>query len=383
MIYDALAWLSLATGLAWLALLLVPWRPWSTAERLMATVSNGPADLSEVTVLIPARDEANHIAATVAAVRAQGVGHRIIVIDDQSTDGTAEAARCAGAEVITGQPLAAGWTGKLWALEQGRRQVVSPLILQLDADIELRPGVIPALLKRHASGYGLVSVMAMLPAISPIQKLLLPAYVWFFMLLYPFRLANGPSPRFAAAAGGCLLIQTDVLATLGGYEAIRGRVIDDCALAAAAKRRGARTWIGLSEQVISHRTCQTVAHVRDLVARTGFTQLGHSTMALVALTAVMLWLFWLPLAALYVGPTLSWTVFPWAAVAGAAAWLAMVLAYAPLLAFYGLSPAWGLVLPITAALYLWMTWVSAWRHWRGRGAQWKGRTYGTDTANDA
>jgi hypothetical protein len=160
------------------------------------------------------------------------------------------------------------------------------------------------------------------------------------MLLYPFRLANGPSPRSAAAAGGCLLIQSQVLTKLGGYQAIRGRVIDDCALAAAVKRRGARTWIGLSREVISRRNCHGVTQVRDLVARTAFTQLGHSTALLLALTA-------------------------------------------PLLAFYGLSSLWGLTLPIIAALYLWMTWLSAWRHWRGRGAQWKGRTYGTDATNDA
>ncbi len=383
MLFDSLSWLALAAACSWIALLLVPWRPWSTSEHLVVTSPTGPADLSEVTVLIPARDEASHIAATVAAVRAQGVGHRIIVIDDQSRDGTAEAARHAGAEVIAGQPLAAGWTGKLWALEQGRRQVVSPLILQLDADIELRPGVISALIKRQAAGYGMVSVMAMLPAVATIQKLLLPAYVWFFMLLYPFRLANGPSPRFAAAAGGCLLIQSRVLAKLGGYEAIRGRVIDDCALAAAVKRRGARTWIGLSRDVISRRNCQGVPQVRDLVARTAFTQLGHSTALLLVLTAVMLVLFWLPLVLLYFAPAASWTAFPWSALVGATAWLAMVMAYAPLLAFYGLSSLWGLTLPIIAALYLWMTWVSAWRHWRGRGAQWKGRTYGTDATNDA
>lgn len=369
-------WFSAATGLAaalWLALLLAPWRPWSTRDRVAARATVSPGDLSMLTVLIPARDEAAHIRATVEAVQAQGIGHRIMVIDDQSSDGTGDQARAAGAEVIRGEPPPPGWTGKLWALEQGRRQVETPLILQLDADIELAPGLLTVLLSRQAGGRALVSVMALLPTDTFVQRLLLPAYVWFFMLLYPFRLANGAGRRFAAAAGGCLLIQSQALAQLGGYAAIRGAVIDDCALAAAVKRQGGRIWIGLSRDVISRRGCRTLGQIRDLVARTAYTQLGHSTALLLALTVLMAWLFWLPLLALPVTGS--------AALAGLVAWLAAALAYLPLLRFYRLSPLWGLTLPVIAGLYLWMSWVSAWRHWRGRGAQWKGRHYAPPSAD--
>ncbi len=365
------AWLQpalVAAAMVWLSLLLVPWRPWSVRERLIARPDQRAADLSELTVLIPARDEARHIAATVTAARAQGAGHRIVVIDDQSSDDTAELARAAGAEVLSGSAPPSGWTGKLWALEQSRQSVATPAILQLDADIELGPGVLPALLAKRREGHALVSLMALLPSGNLVQKLLLPAYVWFFMLLYPFRLANGPSPRFAAAAGGCLMVDTAVLAGIGGYGAIRGAVIDDCSLAAAIKRAGGRTWIGLSRETVSRRGCRTLAQVRDLVARTAYTQLRHSTAALVAVSLLMLWLFWLPPAALAMGGG--------TAVFATAAWLAPALAYVPLLRFYRLSPLWALALPLIAALYLWMSWVSAWRHWRGRGAQWKGRHYG-------
>ncbi|HBK55881.1 MAG TPA: glycosyl transferase [Xanthomonadales bacterium] len=370
MTVDWLVGTGLAALLAWVVLLALPWRPWSPGEPLQARPSDGPVDLSDLTVLIPARDEAELIATTVAAVRSQGVGHRILVIDDGSSDGTADFARAAGAEVIEAVPLATGWTGKLWALEQGRRQVVSPLILQLDADIELRPGVLPALVERFSEGLGLASIMAVLPTRTLVQRLLLPAYVWFFMLLYPFRLANGTATRSSAAAGGCLLVRADALQAIGGYRAIRHAVIDDCALAAAIKRAGHRTWIGLSRDVISRRACTTIAEVRDLVARTAYIQLRRSPMLLVACTLAMAWLFLLPPLLPLIDPTA-----PLHLTVAIGVGVAMVFGYGPLLNFYRLSPLWALALPVTAGLYLWMTWVSAWRHWRGHGAQWKGRRY--------
>lgn len=358
--------LAILAAIAWLGLLALPWRPWDTRERLDS--KPGEHDLSAVTVLIPARNEADHIAETVAAVRAQGPGLRIWVIDDQSEDDTAARARAAGAEVLTGHPPPPpGWSGKLWALEQARRRVPTSLILQLDADITLRPGVLPALLDLREQGYSVASAMALLPAGNVVQRLLLPAYVWFFKLLYPFELANSRSRRHAAAAGGCLLIDRHLLADFGGYRSIARELIDDCALAAQAKRRGSRTWVGLSHDVISRRDCSRLGQVRDLVARTAYTQLRHSPGWLLAVTALMLVLFWVP--------PLAWLGGVGAGIAGAVAWVASMAAYVPLLRFYRLSPLWALGLPITALLYLWMCWVSAWRHWWGRGAEWKGRRY--------
>lgn len=357
--------LAALAAIAWLGLLALPWRPWDTRERLEP--KPGEHDLSAVTVLIPARNEADHVAETVAAVRAQGPGLRIWVIDDQSEDDTAARARAAGAEVLTGHPPPPGWSGKLWALEEARRRVRTSLILQLDADITLEPGVLPALLDLREQGYSVASAMALLPTGNPVQRLLLPAYVWFFKLLYPFSLANSHRRGHAAAAGGCLLIDRHLLDNLGGYRSIAGALIDDCALAAEVKRRGSRTWVGLSHEVISRRDCSRLGQVRDLVARTAYTQLGHSPAWLLAATTLMLVLFW--------APPLAWFGGPGARIAGTLALIASMAAYTPMLRYYRLSALWVLGLPITALLYLWMCWVSAWRHWSGGGAEWKGRRY--------
>lgn len=364
---EYLVWLS---ALIWLIILLLPWRPWSTRERLEPSEDTPTdADLSGITVLIPARNEARHIADTVAAVRQQGRGHRITVIDDQSDDGTAEIARQAGADVINGTPLPNGWTGKLWALQQGLERVETPYILQLDADITLQPGILAALLdKLHSEQRSLVSVMALLPVQRFWQRWLLPAYVWFFKMLYPFALANGSRRYFAAAAGGCILLRTGVLRNIGGYQAIRGAVIDDCSLAAAIKRDGHSIWLGLSRSVISRRASSSLSDVADLVSRTAFTQLRHSITLLLLVSGLLILVFWMPLAGLMI-PDIS------ARSAGLLSLLIMTGCYLPLMRFYRL-PVWsGLLLPAIASLYLGMTWLSAWRHWRGCGAGWKGRHY--------
>ncbi|MEJ2761734.1 MAG: glycosyltransferase, partial [Gammaproteobacteria bacterium] len=218
------AWFALPGCLIWIAILVLPWRPWSARESLDGDTSL-PDDLDDVTVLIPARNEQDCIARTLRSVAAQGRGHRIILIDDQATDATvAEAAglNLAGLRILPGQTLPPGWTGKLWALEQGRREAATDYLLLLDADIELLPGTLPALrAKLRSEGRQLVSLMAFLRMQNFWEKLLMPAFIYFFKLLYPFHLSNSGSRFTAAAAGGCILIESRALAAAGGFAAIR------------------------------------------------------------------------------------------------------------------------------------------------------------------
>jgi hopene-associated glycosyltransferase HpnB len=366
-------WLALPGLGIWAAVLLVPWRPWSTREALDAVRHDRNGDLASVTVLIPARDEAETIAQTIRAAAAQGKNHSIVVIDDQSADGTAARANTAGAEhliIVPGEPLPPGWTGKLWALEQGRMHAKTPHLLLLDADIELLPGTIAALLDKSVNGnFALVSLMARLRMENVWEKMLMPAFIFFFKLLYPFRLANSASPYVAAAAGGCILIRSAILEEIGGFGALRNELIDDCSLARHVKNAGHRTWIGLTHSAISRRRYQRLRSIWTMVARTAYTQLRHSFGLLVLCTALMLAAFVLPVLALLQqdGHTLA---------AGAAAILLMFASYMPTLRFYELGWWWAAPMPVAGALFLLMTWSSAWRHWRGTGAVWKERSYG-------
>ena len=303
MLWSGLA----AAGAAlWLCVLLLPWQPWRVRERLEPKPGHDAADISleDVTVLIPARDEAAVIGETLAALGRQGRGLRVVLVDDRSGDDTAEVVRQTAPATLTldvhaGASLAEGWTGKLWALEQGRQRIGTPLILLLDADITLRPGMIQALIaKKEASGAALVSVMAALRMRGGWEKLLLPAFIYFFRLLYPFHLSNGPGRRVAAAAGGCVLVETTVLAQIGGFGAIRGALIDDCALARAVKNAGHRTWIGVSRGAESHRDYPTLGVVWRMVARTAYTQLRYSPVLLLLCTLLMALMFWAPLIGL-------------------------------------------------------------------------------------
>jgi len=367
---DPLVLPACAALLAWAVLALLPARPWACGERLDSPPApDRTVDLSDITVVIPARDEAASIGNTLAALAAQGRGHRVLVIDDQSTDATAAIAAGHGAEVISGQSPPPGWTGKLWALEQGRQRLRTPLLLQLDADIELQPGVLAALRERlYRQDLDLVSIMALLPTVGWWQRLVLPAYVWFFKLLYPFALANGPRRAFAAAAGGLILLRRQCLERIGGYRRVGGAVIDDCALAAACKRAGGRLWLGLSREVISRRQAGRPGQLLDLVARTAYTQLRHSPALVLVVSVLLLVMFWAPpLAVVFGTPAARWT--------GLAAWLLLATLYQPLLAFYRLNRLWGVLLPVTALFYLCAIQVSAWRGLNGSGVQWKNRHY--------
>lgn len=363
--------LALAPFFLWGGILLLPWRPWATREYLNASDVVGPEPLPDITVLIPARNEAEVIGRTLEGIRAQGPGMGIIVVDDQSTDQTTrEAMAWDGVRVIPGEPLPPQWSGKVWALEQGLRHVRSGWVLLLDADIVLAPGILQALL-HHARTHDVdfLSLMARLRMTHFWEKWLMPAFVYFFKLLYPFALANSPPSKVAAAAGGCILVRTDALRTSGGFSPIKDALIDDCALARQIKRAGFRTWTGLSHSVQSLRPYQGLKDIAHMVARTAFYQLHHSTMLLFLLTAMMILMFWVPMAGL---------AFPsvWPKLIALSALGIMMITYVPTLRFYGLSMGWALSLPLIGGLYLLMTWMSAIQFWQGTGARWKGRAYG-------
>lgn len=356
----------------WLIILMLPWRPWSTRERLESGPSSQPADLKGITVLIPARNEADGIARTLAALQRQGPGLEIVVIDDTSEDDTAGVARAAGPEgtrVIEGTALPDGWTGKLWALEQGLTEVRTKYTLLLDADIEVGDGIIARMLEfLQTRDVKMVSLMATLSMAGLWEKLLMPSFIYFFKLLYPFHLANSPSSRVAAAAGGTVLIETSVLREIGGFAALRDELIDDCALAAKVKAAGHGAWVGLSHSVVSHRRYSTLRSIWNMVARTAYTQLQYSPAILFGCVLALLWTFILPLAGLFAPD-------PTARAAAIVAGITAAVTYLPTLIYYRRSPAWALLLPLIGALYLAMTVDSARRYSKGIRSEWRGRVY--------
>ncbi len=335
-----------------------------------------PAAWPAVAVLVPARDEEETIGDTVRSVLAQDYPGplRLLVVDDRSADDTAVAARAAAAgdarfALLSGRPRPPGWTGKLWALQQGAealRDDPAPFALLTDADIRHAPDSLRSLVKRALSG-GLVlaSLMVRLRCESRAERWLIPAFVFFFGMLFPFRWVRNPAARTAAAAGGCVLLDRAAFAAAGGFAAIRGAVIDDCALARLMKARGP-IWLGLTHRAQSLRPYPRFADVRRMVARTAYAQLGYSP-ALLAGTVAGLALVYLapPFLALFAEDGA-------ARLAGALAWAAMALAYAPTLRRFGLSPLRAAALPAVAAAYLLFTLASASAERRGRGGMWKG-----------
>jgi len=366
--------LAIAGACVWAVILLLPWRPWAVSEVLDAPQGGIKEDLGDITVLIPARNEAAVIQKTLSGVKAQGQDLQVVIVDDRSTDETGLKARNAGLpglRIITGRPPPEGWTGKLWALEQGLSHVHTPVVLLLDADIALKPGILQALgRKMRTEDLHLVSLMASLRMAHFYEKLFMPAFIYFFKMLYPFRLSNSPASRVAAAAGGCILVKKEALLSSGGFRAVRRELIDDCALAGQMKRAGGRTWIGLSHSVESVRAYDGLRDIWDMVARTAFHQLRYSLVRLMGCTGAMIMVFWFPPAGLFGCSTLSKLL-------SAGALGAMILSYLPTLWFYKKSPAWAVLLPVIAAGYLAMTWASAVRFWLGKGAVWKGRRYGS------
>ena len=365
--------LSALALLGWIVLLFLPWQPWRNRE-LIAARADRDHDLNDISVLIPARTEAASLPHSLRALGAQGRGLDVLVVDDGSSDGTAEAASMNGARVIAARPLPEGWSGKVWAQAEGAGHLQRPLLLLLDADIQLAPGMLATLRARlEEERLDLVSVMASLPVRGHWERLLAPAFIYCFKLLYPFALSNRPDSAVAAAAGGCILLRRDALDAIGGFRALADALIDDCTLARLIKRHGGRLWIGQSLDVTSLRGYPRLRDVWDTVARTAYTQLERSASKLVLASALLGLMFAVPLASLAVGA-------PLAKLFGALAMLAMTVSYLPTVLLYAVPVGWVLTLPVAAALYLLMTWSSALRHLRGETARWRGRRYGDGAA---
>jgi hopene-associated glycosyltransferase HpnB len=323
----------------------------------------------------------------------------VLLVDDQSSDGTADVATvlARGDETRTGMaPLRVvagtrppdGWAGKVWAMEQGRRAAgQAAYLLFTDADIAYRPGTLTALVRAaEADDRALVSQMALLRADTFWERLLVPAFVYFFAQLYPFRRVNRPGGRTAAAAGGCMLVRGAVLEAAGGFGPIGGARIDDVALGRLLKRRPARCWLGLTTSVASLRPYPSLSGLWDMISRSAFTQLRYSLSLLAGTVVGLLWLYALPPAAALAG--LAWlaaggpgsgtAAAGWLTAAGLAGWALMTASYVPILRLYRLSPLRAPGLPLIALLYAAMTVDSARRYYAGRGGQWKGRTITAD-----
>lgn len=357
--------------LIWLTILILPWRPWSTRESLDGdTLSH--SDLSDITVLIPARNEADVIAETLESLQQQDKKIKVVLVNDQSDDDTVAIAKQSALEnlvILDGKKLADGWSGKLWALEQGRACIDTKYLLLLDADIRLTPGIISSLLaKMELHQFDMVSLMAFLRMQNFWEKLLIPAFIYFFKLLYPFHLTNSPVSSIAAAAGGCILIRKEILQGIGGFEAIRNELIDDCALAKQIKMTGGKTWIGLTHSAISLRHYDSLNSIWDMVARTAFTQLRYSILLLLLCTILMLVSFLTPVILLF-------TSLFWIKVISLVTLIIMFITYLPTLKYYSIEYYWCLFLPVTGFLYLLMTWSSAYHHYFKQGAHWKNRHY--------
>ena len=345
------------------------------SERRAVVRSENKESLPSVVAVIPARNEAAVVGRAIASLLAQDYAgdFRIVLVDDHSSDGTADAARmAAGAQsdriaIVAARPLPAGWTGKLWALSEGVRQIAVPPALYLftDADIAHHPSNLSELVAwLEGERRDLVSLMVKLRCESLAERFLIPPFVFFFAMLYPFAWSNDSRRATAAAAGGCILLRRSAYERIGGWESLKGELIDDCALARKVKRGGA-IWLGLTQRTISLRAYPRIVDIWNMVARTAYTQLGYSPLLLGGTVLGMTATYFLPLVLLLSGGG--------AAVIGALSWAAMVVAYAPMLRFYGLSLAWAPLLPAAASVYLAATVASAWRHWRGRGGEWKGR----------
>jgi len=359
---------------AWLYLVLGRGFFWLARERDDKDAPT-PASWPSVTAVVPARNEADVIARTVGSLMAQDYqgDFRVIVIDDQSSDGTGDAARALGCTVVAGAPRPQGWTGKLWAVSQGIAAAGAPDYLWLtDADIAHTPDNLAKLVARaQAGGLVLTSLMAKLHCESLAEKLLIPAFVFFFDMLFPFGWVNGKG-RTAAAAGGCMLVRREALERAGGIDAIRGEIIDDCALGRAMKAQGP-IWLGLTDRAVSIRPYEGLSEIRAMVARSAYAQLSYSPLLLAGTVAGMLLVY-------AAAPFVAALAHGWAQGAGFAAWLLMAVAFGPMLRFYRLSPFWGLALPLIGALYGAFTLDSAIQHWRGRGGMWKGRAQAMEKA---
>ena len=363
-------------GWVWLALARGGY--WRTDIRLPEVGADPSTAWPSVAIIVPARDEVEVLPRSIPSLLDQDYPgrFRVIVADDNSTDGTGELLNREWPQVGVAHPgePPRGWAGKLWALRAGIAEAGdTDYLLFTDADITHRRDSLSALVRAAQSGgYGLVSQMARLRAETGWERLIVPAFVYFFALLFPFRWSNKPGARTAAAAGGCSLVRRSALARAGGLDAIHGSIIDDVALAKAIKRTGGRTFLGLGDRIDSIRAYPRLSTLWTMVSRSAFAQLDHSLLILAGTVVGLALMFWAPLAALAAGLASS---DPILAVLGGAAWALMTALYAPMIRYYRLHWWYALALPYTATLYLAMTVSSAIQHYRRAGGAWKGRIY--------
>lgn len=354
---------------------------WRTQKFDDLAPAPGLMDWPSIAVVVPARDEAAGVGDCVRSILGQpypGV-LSMVLVDDQSQDGTAQLARDAAAAigaaerltVLQGRPLPSGWTGKLWAVKQGLTLVESrpsppDYVLLTDADIVYSGDVLMRLVARaQGEKLAMTSIMAKLRCESLAEKYLIPAFIFFFGMLYPFGWVRSRTRATGAAAGGCILARWDALKGAGGIDAIRGSLIDDCALGARLKAQGP-VWLGFSQNVKSVRASDTVGDVGQMISRSAYAQLRYSLVLLIGTIIAMSIVFLAPVAIAVFGHGL-------AAVFAAAAWLLMALAFQPTLRYYGQPALWGPALPAIAIAYMVFTVNSALQHFQGRGGMWKGR----------
>ncbi|MFE2726419.1 glycosyltransferase [Kitasatospora sp. NPDC059327] len=378
---TVLLWIAVLSLLVWLWLTCCHGLFWRTDVRLPPR--RPPARWPQVAVVVPARDEAEVLPLSLPSLLAQKYPGRarVILVDDHSSDGTGALAaalgRAEGLEltVTTPPPLPPGWTGKLWALRHGI-ELAGPdaeYLLLTDADIAHGPDSLAELVAAAESDRrDLVSQMARLRVETGWERLIVPAFVYFFAQLYPFRRGNRPGARTAAAAGGCSLVRREALERAGGVAAIRGAVIDDVSLARVVKATGGRIWLGLADQVDSVRPYPRLGQLWRMVSRSAYAQLRHSPLLLAGTVAGLALVYLVPPTATVAGLVTGHAAV---AAAGGAAWALMTGTFLPMLRYYRQPAPAALLLPFTASLYLLMTVDSAVRHWRGLGTRWKGRTY--------
>jgi hopene-associated glycosyltransferase HpnB len=382
---QILATILAALALAiWLYLLLGRGGFWLSSERddgNLPPVQARPQAWPKVAVVIPARDEAEGIGACIGSLLAQDYPGEwnIVLVDDGSSDDTAAIARQTAAAhaaegrlaVVAGRPLPAGWTGKLWAVRQGiaaatRLSPAGDYLLLSDADIVYASDTLTRLVARaQAGGLMLTSLMVKLRCESLAERALIPAFIFFFQMLYPFAWINRPTAATAGAAGGCMLVRADILRQAGGIDLIKDALIDDCALAAVLKTHGP-IWLGLTERAHSIRRYPHFGDIRRMVVRSAYAQLRYSPLLLMGVLAGM--------GVTYLAPPLIALFGTGSArLLSLAAWLLMALAFQPTLRFYRVSWLWGIGLPAIAFCYTLFTLDSAVQSWRGRGGLWKGR----------
>ena len=365
--------------LIWAYLLLGRGMFWLARERDDRDEPQAPAAWPAVVAVVPARNEADVIARSIRSLLAQDYpgAFRVVLVDDQSDDGTAEAARAAAKaagvmerlEVLSGQPLPLGWVGKMWAMDQGvahASRSAPTYLLLTDADIGHEADNLRRLVARAEAGrLSLATLMVRLTTETFAERLLIPAFVFFFDMLFPFAWVNRPASRVSAGAGGCMLVRGEALEAAGGIAAIRSAIIDDCALAARLKAQGP-IWLGLTLRARSLRPYGSIGDIGRMVSRSAYAQLNYSPLLLAGTLMGMIVTYIAPPADALFGHGLEREL-------GLAAWLLMALSFQPMLRLYRRSPLWGLALPAIGALYTSFTIQSAVQVWRGRGGMWKGR----------